>query len=222
MSILTITTFLSIDGIMQAPGGPDEDRSNGFDRGGWQVPFADDEGFGWVAEWFSQADCFLLGRKTYDIFANYWPRVTDAHHPVAGPLNALPKYVASSKLQDPLWQNTTVLRGKVVDQIRELKRRPGREIQVHGSGDLAQTLIEHDLIDEYRMWVYPVMLGAGKRLFPTHPLTKSLRLVETRITGTGVAVHVYRPAGAFTTGSFALSGAAQVARAVSSASASLA
>jgi len=209
VSTLAITTFLSLDGIMQAPGGPDEDRTNGFDRGGWLVPFADDDMNRWMAEWFSQADGFLLGRKTYDIFAKFWPNVTDSDDPVGGPLNALPKYVASSKLQDPAWHNTTVLRGNVVDQIRELKRRPGGEIQVHGSGDLAQTLISHDLIDEYRLWVYPVLLGAGKRLFPTHPLTKSLHLVESRITSTGVAVQVYRPGGAFTTGSFALADVAQ-------------
>ncbi|WP_081882414.1 dihydrofolate reductase family protein [Cryobacterium sp. MLB-32] len=218
MSTLTITTFLSLDGIMQAPGGPNEDRSNGFERGGWMVPFADENTGRWVAEWFAQADGFLLGRKTYDIFASYWPLVTEADHPVAGPLNTLPKYVASSTLQDPAWHNTTVLRGNVVDQITELKRRPGGEIQVHGSGDLAQTLIEHDLVDEYRLWVVPVILGAGKRLFPTHPLSKSLRLVETRTTDTGVAVHVYQPGGAFTTGTFALP-AAHAASASASAAA---
>ena len=201
---LTITTFLTVDGVMQGPGGPEEDRSNGFDHGGWLVPFADDDMGRYVSEWFAQAEAFLFGRKTYEIMAAYWPQVTDENDPVAGPINRLPKYVASSTLDRLDWQNSHLIADDLVSRVAKLKEQPGGELQVHGSGELARTLIEHNLIDEYRLWIYPVVLGAGKRLFTEGVTPTSLRLVDTKLTSTGVAVHSYQPAGKPEVGSFAL------------------
>jgi dihydrofolate reductase len=144
---LTLTTFLSVDGVMQAPGGPDEDRSGGFDQGGWLVPYADDDMGEFMAGVMAEADAFLLGRRTYDIFAAAWPRVTDPADPIATKLNGLPKFVPSSSLQEPAWDPTTILRGDLVEEVEALKARPGRELQVHGSGALARSLLRHGLID---------------------------------------------------------------------------
>lgn len=200
---LTMTTFLSLDGVMQGPGAPDEDRSGGFDQGGWLVPYADDDMGKLVSEWFAAADAFLLGRKTYEIFAAYWPKITDENDPVATKLNALPKYVVSDSLERVDWKNSRLIRGNAaVDEISRLKRKPGRELQVHGSGHLAQTLMAHDLIDEYRLWIYPVVLGNGKRLIPEGATPAALKLVDTKTTSSGVIVHVYQPAGKPTYGSF--------------------
>jgi dihydrofolate reductase len=198
---LTMTTFLSLDGVMQGPGGPDEDRSDGFDQGGWLVPYVDEDMGTFVTEWFSAADAFLLGRKTYEIFAAYWPKVTDEDDPVATKLNTLPKFVVSDTLDKVEWENSTLIRGDVAEEITKLKQRPGQELQVHGSGQLGQTLMEHDLIDEYRLWIYPVVLGDGRRLFRDRIVPKALRLVDTKTTSAGVVVHVYEPAGKPTYGS---------------------
>jgi len=199
---LTMTTFLSLDGVMQGPGGPDEDRSNGFDQGGWLVPYVDEDMGTFVSEWFGAADAFLLGRKTYEIFAAYWPMVTDENDPVASRLNALPKYVVSNTLDKVEWNNSTLIRGDdLAEEIANLKQRPGRELQVHGSGDLALTLMAHDLIDEYRLWIYPVVLGSGTRLFREGITPAALKLVDTKTTSSGVVIHVYEPAGRPTYGS---------------------
>jgi len=204
MSKLTVTTFLTLDGVMQAPGMPDEDRSGGFQYGGWLVPYADADMMRIVAEAFAQADAFLLGRKTYEIFAGYWPRVTDPADPVARALNVLPKHVVSKTLDKVDWHNSTLVQGDVVKEIAALKQKPGRELQVHGSAGLAQTLLENGLIDEYRLWLYPVVLGTGKRLFGAGTVPAALTLASTQTTSTGVVVATYRPAGKPKFGSFAL------------------
>jgi dihydrofolate reductase len=200
---LTITTFLSVDGVMQSPGGPEEDPSDGFDLGGWLVPYADEDMGRIVVDWFATADAFLLGRKTYEIFAGYWPQMTDENDPVAAGLNSLPKYVASTTLDRVEWNNSTLLAKDVVAAVTELKSRPGRDLQVHGSGDLAQTLIEHDLVDEYRLFVYPVVLGRGRRLFASGAVPAALRLVDAKTTAAGVAAHTYQRAGKPTFGTVA-------------------
>jgi dihydrofolate reductase len=192
---LTVTTFLSVDGVMQGPGGPDEDRSDGFERGGWLVPHFDDDMGQFINEVFDQADAFLLGRRTYDIFAAFWPNVTDANDPVASRLNTLPKYVASRTMTTADWANTTVLQDDLAAAVSELKSRPGRELQVHGSGALVRSLHENDLVDEYRLLTFPVIVGAGRRLFPDSGVATGLELTRSSTTGKGATIHVYRPTG---------------------------
>jgi dihydrofolate reductase len=203
---LTLTTFLTLDGVMQAPGGPDEDRSGNFRHGGWLVPFADEDMGRIIDEVFATTDAFLLGRKTYDIFAAHWPRVTDPADPVASALNRLPKYVVSRTLDKAEWHNSTVIRGDIPKQVAELKRRHERQILIQGSSELIQTLLATDLVDEYRLLVFPVALGSGKRLFGSGTVPAALKLVDTRTTSMGVVVSTYRPSGKPTYGSFALEG----------------
>ena len=191
---LIATMMLSVDGVYQGPGGPEEDRRGGFERGGWAHQH-DEEGGRILNSMFERADALLLGRKTWQIFESYWP-----HHdggpgdPVSHGINVLPKYVPSSTLKDPGW-NTHVIEGDVEAAVRELKAKPGREIQVHGSGDLLRWLLERDLVDELNLRIYPVVVGEGQRLFPEHGQSHGLTLVESVSTPSGVTVQTYRPAG---------------------------
>jgi dihydrofolate reductase len=203
---LTIHTFLSLDGVMQAPGGPEEDTDGGFEHGGWSFPYVDEDFGAAVTGWFANADAFLLGRRTYEIFNGFWPTVTDPADPVASKLNTQPKYVASTTLQSVTWHNTTLLGGDVATEVGKLKEQPGNELQVHGSSGLAQTLIDHDLVDEYRLLIYPVHLGTGKRLFRDTTKAAALRLTSTTTTSTGVIIATYEPAGPVQHGSFAPDG----------------
>ncbi len=200
MAELTLTTFLTLDGVMQASGGPTEDPRGGFPHGGWLVPHLDDDTGMTMNEIFAKADAFLLGRTTYDIFSAYWPQVTDPDDPVASKLNALPKFVASRTRSTFSWSGSSHIRD-VVQDVPDLKQRYAREVQVHGSCGLAQTLIAHDLIDEYRLLTFPVILGTGKRLFGSGAIPASLTLMRCHTTGTGVVVSVYRRAGRLKTGS---------------------
>jgi dihydrofolate reductase len=192
---LTLTTFVSVDGVMQGPGGPDEDRSDGFDRGGWLVPHFDEDTGRFMDEVFDKVDAFLLGRRTYEIFAGSWPNATDPDDPIASKLNTLPKYVASTTLKSADWNNSTIIKGDVPTEVARLKEQPGRELQVHGSGTLARTLIDNDLVDEFRLLIFPVVVGAGRRLFADQGLATGLRLTESRTTGSGTVINVYERTG---------------------------
>lgn len=198
---LTLTTFITLDGVVQAPGGPDEDTDGGFEHGGWLAPHWDDDAGRAVDRWFAEADAFLLGRRTYEIFAAYWPKATDPDDRIAGPLNRLPKYVASRTLTDVSWENSTLLAGDVAAEVARLKEQEGRDLQVHGSGNLAQTLFRHGLVDELMLLTFPVVLGTGKRLFGEGAKPTAFELVESKATGTGVTIDVYRAAGEPTYGS---------------------
>jgi len=203
MAELTLTAFLTLDGVMQAPGGPSEDTSGNFPHGGWLVPHADEDMGKTMVDIFSKANAFLLGRTTYDIFSAYWPRVTDPNDLIAVKLNSLPKFVASRTKTTFKWSGTSHVRDVTKDLI-DIKKRFSREVQIHGSCGLAQTLIENDLIDEYRFLTFPVVLGTGKRLFGVGAVPTTLSLVNSTTTGKGVIVSVYRRAGSLKTGSFAL------------------
>ena len=204
MRRIVVASFTSLDGVMQAPGGPDEDPDGHFEHGGWSFPYGDEDFGTAVAGWFDRAGAFLLGRKTYEIFASYWPQVTDPADPVASRLNALPKYVASRTLDSVSWANSTLLGGDAVAEIAKLKEQPGGELQVHGSGELAHALIEHDLIDEYRLLFFPVHLGAGKKLFRDGARAAALRITGSSVTSTGVIIASYEPDGPARYGSYAL------------------
>ena len=196
---LTASMMLTLDGVYQGPGGPDEDRRGGFDRGGWTASHSDAEMWPWLLEWFGRADALLLGRTTFDIWNSYWPH-HDGGDPVSHGINVLPKYVPSSKLKNPTWQNTHVIDGDVEAAIRELKTQPGRELQVHGSGELLRWLLERDLVDELNLRIYPVIVGDGLRLFPERGQTHDLTLVESWTTASGVTFQTYRPNGRATFG----------------------
>jgi dihydrofolate reductase len=198
---LTITTFLTLDGVMQAPGGVEEDRSGGFDLGGWLPPHFDETVGGWMGETFERAEALLLGRRTYDIMAAYWPHVTDpAQGGPDNPLNRLPKYVATTRDDELTWSGSHRLDGDLAAAVTELKNRPGGELQVHGSGALARSLMREGLIDTYQLLVFPVVLGRGQRLFADGVPPAGLRLTGTRTSGTGVTMLTYDNAGAPTFG----------------------
>lgn len=195
MRKLVVGTFVTLDGVMQAPGGPDEDRDGGFQHGGWLVPYFDEEFLGFMTEWTSRAGAFLLGRRTYEMFAASWPGSTDPADEIATALNTRPKFVVSRTLQELTWNNSHLLRGDVAEEVARLKAQDGGELQVHGSSRLLQTLLEHDLVDTLRIWQFPVVLGTGKRLFGAGTVPRAFRLVETRQTPAGAVLHVYERAG---------------------------
>jgi dihydrofolate reductase len=191
---LAATEFLTLDGVYQGPGGPDEDRRGGFDRGGWQAPFADEEVGPFITSVYERMDAMLLGRTTWEIWESYWPH-HDGGDPVSHGINVLPKYVPSTTLKDPRWQNTYVIDGDVQAAVRELKAKPGRDLLLQGSGVLLRWLLERDLVDELNLIIYPVVLGAGLRLFPEQGQTHRLELLSSTTTPTGVMIQTYRPAG---------------------------
>jgi dihydrofolate reductase len=215
MRSLVVSTFLTLDGILQAPGGPEEDPSGGFTQGGWSVNYWDEEMGAATAEYFAEPFDLLLGRKTYEIFAAHWPYAGDeareerggtpsgVDDPVATALNAAKKYVASRTLEKVEWNNSTLLEGDVADAVAKLKAEDGPAISVQGSGDLIQTLLEHDLVDEFRIWIFPVVVGSGKRLFGRGAVPGGMELVDSKTSSTGVIMTTYRRAGDIDRGSFA-------------------
>jgi dihydrofolate reductase len=196
---LTTITHVSVDGVMQGLGGAEEDRTGGFERGGWALPLFDDEGARFVGEVFQRADAFLFGRRTYEIFARSWGTgswgANQGDNPISLALNAQPKYVASTTLTDPQWADTTVLSGDVAAAVGELKAKPGGELQVHGSGNLVRWLFDNQLVDEITLLTYPLVVGQGTRLFPATGPDTALELVDSRATRSGVTIQVYRLAG---------------------------
>ncbi len=192
---LTTTTFVSVDGVMQGLGGPEEDRRGNFEHGGWAMPHFGSETAALVGEVYQRADAFLFGRWTYEVFAGSWGAMADSDDPIAVALNTKPKYVASTTLTDPGWADTTVLSGDVAAAVGELKAEPAVELQVHGSGNLVRWLLDNHLVDEITLLTYPVVVGQGTRLFPDTGPDTALELVESRATPGGVTIQVYRPAG---------------------------
>jgi dihydrofolate reductase len=201
MRPLVVSTFLTLDGVMQAPGGPEEDEAGGFGHGGWSAGYWDEATSARMGEVMGSPFDLLLGRKTYEIFAAYWPVNPDT--PGAEQLNGARKYVASRTLDSVAWNNSTLLEGDVAEAVAKLKEEDGPEIQVHGSADLLQTLLEHDLVDEFRIMIFPVVLGTGKRLFGEGAVPAGLSLVESSTSTTGVVMATYRREGEIRYGSFA-------------------
>jgi dihydrofolate reductase len=193
MMMLSVIEFLSLDGVMQAPGAPEEDTEGGFRHGGWQRPYFDDVLGATAAEGMAATDAYLFGRKTYEKMAAYWPTAPD-DDPYARHLNSAPKYVASRTLRSLEWQNSTLLEGDVAEEVRKLKEQPGKNVAVLGSGELVQTLMEHDLVDEYFLAVFPIVLGSGKRLFRDADRVRKLSLVDSKSTTTGGVLLTYRHA----------------------------
>ena len=200
MRKLIVNTFVTLDGVMQAPGGPGEDPADGFTSGGWSVNYWDEMMAKIMGEFMAKPFDLLLGRKTYEIFAAYWPYAKD--EPGADQLNNAKKYVASRTLNNVDWNNSVLLKGDVVQEIRKLKDQDGPELQVHGSSNLIQTLLEPNLIDEFGLWIFPVVIGKGKRLFDQGTLPSSLKLIDNKTSSTGVILAIYEPAGELKTGSF--------------------
>ena len=192
---LTTNTNVSVDGVMQGLGGPEEDRRDGFERGGWAMPHFDSETAALIGQVYQRADAFLFGRWTYEIFAGSWGAMADSDDPIAVALNTRPKYVASTTLTDPKWADTTVLSGDVAAAVGELKAKPGGELQVVGSLSVVRLLLDNDLVDEITLLTYPVVVGQGTRLFPDSGQDLALELVESRATANGVTIQVYRTAG---------------------------
>jgi dihydrofolate reductase len=195
MRKVIVNEFLSLDGVAQAPGAADEDTSGGFRHGGWHLGYFDEVSQRWVLDSIVEADAFLLGRHTYEIFARYWPNAPADQQVIAEPLNTKPKYVASTTLTEPLaWQNSNVLAASVPEAVAALKETDGGDVHVIGSTQLVRTLVEHDLVDEYRLMIDPLVLGGGKRIFADDGVHRPLRVVTSQVTGTGAILATYAPA----------------------------
>lgn len=202
MRKIVVLSFISLDGVMQAPGGPEEDTSGDFKFGGWTVPFWDDFSGKIMDEQMGVPFDLLLGRKTYDIFAGYWPK-QDPNGPVADPFNKATKYVVSGSSPNLTWENSLLIDGDVVAQLKELKQKDGPMLQVHGSGNMIQTLLKNDLVDELWLKIFPVTLGNGKRLFASGVMPAAFELMESKTSPKGVIFANYKRAGEVKTGSFA-------------------
>ena len=195
MRKVIVTEWMSLDGVVQAPGAADEDTTGGFAHGGWHLPYFEDLSQNWVVETLTAAGGFLFGRRTYEGFAAYWPNASGEEQVVAQPLNTKPKYVASRTLTEPLgWQNSTVLQGDVAEAVAALKQEDGGDLLVIGSTQLVQTLIEHGLVDEFRVMIDPLVVGGGKRIFRDDGVLRPLRLVDSKVTMTGAILATYAPA----------------------------
>jgi dihydrofolate reductase len=195
MRKVIVNEWMTLDGVVQAPGYPDEDTSGGFKYGGWHMQYFDDLSRNWVVEGYEDAGGFLFGRRTYELLASYWPNASEEEKAVADPLNTLPKYVASKTLTEPLaWEHSTVLKDDVAKAVAALKQEEGGNLHVVGSVEFVQTLIEHDLVDEYRVMIDPVVVGGGKRLFRDGGALRPLRLVESQVTTTGAILATYAAA----------------------------
>jgi dihydrofolate reductase len=195
MRKVIVTEWMSLDGVVQAPGAPDEDTTGGFAHGGWHLRYFDDLSMRWVVETLTAAGGYLLGRRTYEGFAAHWPNASEEEQVVAQPLNTKPKYVASRTLSEPLeWQSSTLLQGDVAQGVAALKREDGADLLVIGSTRLVQTLVEHNLVDEFRFMIDPLVVGGGKRIFRDDGVLRPLRLVDSEVTTTGAIVATYAPA----------------------------
>jgi dihydrofolate reductase len=187
---LTLTQFVTLDGVYQGPGSPEEDPSDGFTRGGWMVPHMEETFIRQAAAWLAGADALLFGRRTYEAFAEAWPQITDPDDPFTEQMNGLPKYVASQTLADATWSPSTILRGDIPAEVAQLKAQPGRELQLHGSARLAQALLAAGLIDEVRLVITPTVLGQGRRLFPTEGPAVGMRVTHSSTTPGGLTILV--------------------------------
>jgi dihydrofolate reductase len=195
MRKIIVNEWMTLDGVVQAPGEPGEDKTGGFGHGGWHMPYFDDLSRGWVVENLTAAGGFLLGRRTYESLAGHWPNAPEEEQILARPLNTLPKYVASTTLTGPLaWQNSTVLQGDLAETVAALKQEKGGNLYVLGSTVLVQTLIEHDLVDEFRVMIDPLVVGGGKRIFRDDRVLRPLRLLDSQVTSTGAIIATYAPA----------------------------
>jgi len=194
MRKIVVNTFLSLDGVYQAPGSPEEDTEGGFEVGGWQIPYFDEDAGKFIAESYTATDGLLLGRVTYELFAAFWPSAP-AEDPFAAQMNSMPKYVVSRTLNEVKWNNSVLIKGNLADEVAKLKQQPGPgHLAVVGSGKLAQSLMQLNLVDEYELWIHPLVLGSGKDLFGGGIPKTALKLIDTKTTGSGIVVLTYHPA----------------------------
>jgi dihydrofolate reductase len=194
MRKVIVQDWMTLDGVVQAPGARDEDTREGFQHGGWSLPYFDDVAMKWALRSITDAGGFLLGRRTYEVFAAHWPNASEEERPLSEPLNKTPKHVASTTLSEPLeWENSYLLRGDIPEAVAALKQEAGNDLLVIGSTELVRTLAEHDLIDEYRVMIDPLFVGGGRRLLRDDGVKRALRLVESEVTGTGAILATYAP-----------------------------